>query len=60
MPEQRDARAELARVDLAEDLLGGAAVQAGQDSGAFGQPWAEDRMGQVGLRLGQRGDGVPP
>jgi len=58
--EQGHRGAELERVDLAEDLLGGAAGQAGEDGGAFGQPRAENRVGQVGPGLGQRADRVQP
>jgi hypothetical protein len=51
--EQRDLRAQLQRVDFAEDLLRGAAGQAGEDGDAFDQPCAENRMGQVSPGLVQ-------
>lgn len=51
--EQRDRRAQLHRVDSAEDLLRRAARQAGEDVGAFDQPCAEDRMCHVCLGLCQ-------
>ena len=51
--EQRDRRAQLQRVDFAEDLLRGTAGQTGEDSGAFDQPCAKNRMGQVGPGLFQ-------
>ena len=56
--EQRDAGAQLLRVEVAEDLLRGAALPAGEDGGAFGQPCAENRMPQVRPGLVQRGDRV--
>ena len=56
--EQGDGRAELHRVDLAEDLLRGTAGDPGQDGGGLDQAGAEDGMGQVGPGLGQRGDRV--
>jgi hypothetical protein len=51
--EQRDGRAQLLRVDFAEDLLRRAAAHAGEDGGAFDQPGAENRMRQVSPGLGQ-------
>ena len=61
--EQCDGRAQLLRVDGAEDLLGGAAAGAAgvcQDGGVLGQPsWAENPSpGRPGPP--PRGDGVPP
>ena len=56
--EQRHGRAQLQRVDLTEDLLRGAAAQAGQDAGRI-RSGVRPGLGAPGRpRLGQRGDRV--
>ena len=57
--EQRHRRVELLPVGRAEDLTRGASAELGQDPRAVEEPWPEERVGEVALGLGQRGDGVP-
>jgi hypothetical protein len=56
--EERHARANLHRIELAKDLVGGPALRPEDDSGTFQEALAEDRIGQVGACLVERGDRV--
>jgi len=51
-------RAQLDRVDAAEDVFSAASAMRSDDLGALDEPWSEDRMREVSLRLSQIADRV--
>ncbi len=58
MREEGHRGAQLDRVDAAEDLLGAASAMRSEDLGTLDEPWPEDRMRKVSLRLSQIADRV--